>query len=65
MSLRWIGYFNSLSNALEMRARTRSVNDKITYAAEVRYGLFISLLIWSYFRNFADAIRLKAAIDRG
>ena len=48
-----------------MRARTRSVNDKITYAAEVRYGLFISLLIWSYFRNFADAIRLKAAIDRG
>ena len=29
------GYFNSLSNALEMRVRTRSVNDKITYAAEV------------------------------
>lgn len=29
------GYFNSLSNALEMRNRTRSVNDKITYAAEV------------------------------
>ena len=30
-----LGYFNSLSNALEMRARIRSVNDKITYAAEV------------------------------
>ncbi|OCH94382.1 hypothetical protein OBBRIDRAFT_769748 [Obba rivulosa] len=30
------GYFNSLSNALEMRARTRSVNDKITYAAEMQ-----------------------------
>lgn len=29
-------YFNSLNNALEMRARTRSVNDKITYAAEVQ-----------------------------
>ncbi|THH20731.1 hypothetical protein EW146_g682 [Bondarzewia mesenterica] len=30
------GYFNSLSNALEVRVRTRSVNDKITYAAEVQ-----------------------------
>ncbi|TCD69342.1 hypothetical protein EIP91_007898 [Steccherinum ochraceum] len=30
------GYFNTLSNALEMRARTRSVNDKITYAAEMQ-----------------------------
>ncbi|KAI0926118.1 hypothetical protein AcW1_008370 [Taiwanofungus camphoratus] len=30
------GYFNSLSNALEMKARTRSVNDKITYAAEMQ-----------------------------
>ena len=30
-----IGYFNSLNNALEMKARIRSVNDKITYAAEV------------------------------
>ncbi|CCM01385.1 uncharacterized protein FIBRA_03436 [Fibroporia radiculosa] len=29
-------YFNSLSNALEMKARTRSVNDKITYAAEMQ-----------------------------
>ncbi|OSX58842.1 hypothetical protein POSPLADRAFT_1067351 [Postia placenta MAD-698-R-SB12] len=29
-------YFNSLSNALEMRNRTRSVNDKITYAAEMQ-----------------------------
>lgn len=31
-----LGYFNSLSAALEMKARTRSVNEKITYAAEVR-----------------------------
>ncbi|KAL6307450.1 hypothetical protein BKA93DRAFT_727365 [Sparassis latifolia] len=30
------GYFNSLSNALEVRARTKSVNDKITYAAEMQ-----------------------------
>ncbi|THH01481.1 hypothetical protein EW026_g1251 [Hermanssonia centrifuga] len=30
------GYFNSLSNALEVRIRTRSVNDKITYAAEMQ-----------------------------
>lgn len=30
------GYFNSLSNALEVRARIRSVNEKITYAAEVQ-----------------------------
>ncbi|KAI0064765.1 hypothetical protein BV25DRAFT_1913943 [Artomyces pyxidatus] len=30
------GYFNSMSNALEVKARTRSVNDKITYAAEVQ-----------------------------
>ncbi|KAI0671747.1 hypothetical protein C8Q78DRAFT_1030677 [Trametes maxima] len=29
-------YFNSLSNALEIRARARSVNDKITYAAEMQ-----------------------------
>ena len=29
-----IGYFNSLSNALEMKLRVRTVNDKITYAAE-------------------------------
>ncbi|PCH42394.1 hypothetical protein WOLCODRAFT_132359 [Wolfiporia cocos MD-104 SS10] len=29
-------YFHSLSSALEMRARTRSVNDKITYAAEMQ-----------------------------
>ncbi|KAH9850377.1 hypothetical protein C2E23DRAFT_887530 [Lenzites betulinus] len=29
-------YFNSLSNALEIRLRTRSVNDKITYAAEMQ-----------------------------
>jgi hypothetical protein len=31
-----IGYFNSLSAALEVKARTRAVNDKITYAAEVQ-----------------------------
>ncbi|EIN04900.1 hypothetical protein PUNSTDRAFT_75319 [Punctularia strigosozonata HHB-11173 SS5] len=30
------GYFNSLSNALEIRARTRSINEKITYAAELQ-----------------------------
>jgi len=29
-------YFKSLSNALEMRGRTSSLNDKITYAAEVQ-----------------------------
>jgi uncharacterized Rmd1/YagE family protein len=31
-----IGYFNSLCAALEVRSRTRGVNDKITYAAEVQ-----------------------------
>ncbi|KAH9960848.1 hypothetical protein BC827DRAFT_1294551 [Russula dissimulans] len=30
------GYFNSLTAALEVKARTRAVNDKITYAAEVQ-----------------------------
>jgi len=30
------GYFNSLSAALEVKARTTLVNDKITYAAEVQ-----------------------------
>jgi len=30
------GYFHSLSAALEVKARTRAVNDKITYAAEVQ-----------------------------
>ncbi|KIM84835.1 hypothetical protein PILCRDRAFT_67292 [Piloderma croceum F 1598] len=30
------GYFNSLSEALEVKARTMSVNEKITYAAEAR-----------------------------
>jgi len=30
------GYFNSLSAALEVKARTRAVNDKITYAAELQ-----------------------------
>lgn len=31
-----IAYFHSLSEALEIKARTDIVNDKITYAAEVR-----------------------------
>ena len=31
-----IGYFESLSDALEVKMRTTSVNDKITYAAEVQ-----------------------------
>jgi hypothetical protein len=30
------GYFHSLNAALEVKARTRAVNDKITYAAEVQ-----------------------------
>jgi uncharacterized Rmd1/YagE family protein len=30
------GFFNSLSDALEVRARTTSVNEKITYAAEAQ-----------------------------
>jgi hypothetical protein len=30
------GYFKTLSNALEVRSRTDSVNEKITYAAEVQ-----------------------------
>ncbi|KAL0954827.1 hypothetical protein HGRIS_003772 [Hohenbuehelia grisea] len=30
------GYFNSMSDALEIKARTTSVNDKITYAAEAQ-----------------------------
>lgn len=33
------GYFNTMSNALEVKARTRSVNDKITYASEVQSTL--------------------------
>lgn len=37
------GYFNTLSAALEIKSRTRSVNDKITYAAEVR-GLRIHII---------------------
>jgi uncharacterized Rmd1/YagE family protein len=31
-----LGYFKSLSGALEMQARTASFNDKITYAAEAQ-----------------------------
>lgn len=30
------GYFNSVSNALEIKARTQLVNEKITYAAELQ-----------------------------
>ncbi|KDQ24639.1 hypothetical protein PLEOSDRAFT_1107566 [Pleurotus ostreatus PC15] len=30
------GYFNSMSDALEIKARTTSVNDKITYATEAQ-----------------------------
>jgi len=29
-------YFKSMTDALDMRARTRSINEKITYAAEVQ-----------------------------
>ena len=46
----YTGYFNSLSNALEMRTRIRSVNDKITYAAEVSPDFFFVFLTWlTYF----------------
>jgi len=31
-----LGYFKSLSGALEVKARTASFNDKITYAAEAQ-----------------------------
>lgn len=44
------GYFNALSNALEMKARIRSVNDKITYAAEVRTRSVFNLV------SFIDSI---------
>lgn len=30
------GYFNSVSEALEIDTRTRSINEKITYAAELQ-----------------------------
>jgi len=30
------GYFKSLANALEVKARTASLNDKITYAADIQ-----------------------------
>lgn len=42
-----IGYFHSLSDALEVKARTMSVNEKITYAAEVGLStgsMFICIL---------------------
>jgi len=32
----FLGYFKSLSDALEVKARTSSFNDKITYAAEAQ-----------------------------
>ena len=31
-----LGYFNSVSDALEIKARTQLVNEKITYAAELQ-----------------------------
>ena len=31
-----LGYFNSVSDALEIKARTHSINEKITYAAELQ-----------------------------
>lgn len=31
-----IDYFNSVSDALEIKARTQSINEKITYAAELQ-----------------------------
>jgi len=31
-----LGYFNSVSDALEIKTRTHSINEKITYAAELQ-----------------------------
>lgn len=31
-----LGYFNSVSDALEIKARTQLINEKITYAAELQ-----------------------------
>ena len=31
-----LGYFNSVSDALEIKMRTHSINEKITYAAELQ-----------------------------
>ena len=31
-----LDYFNSVSDALEIKARTQSINEKITYAAELQ-----------------------------
>lgn len=55
-------YFNSLSNALEIRTRTRSVNDKITYAAEVCH-IDTEALRNAY--PCTDAICAARAIDGG
>lgn len=35
----WVGHFNALADALEIKARTASFNDKITYAAEAQATL--------------------------
>ena len=50
-----IGYFNSLSAALEVKARTRAVNDKITYAAELQSVLRQLLHEVRYFSSARSA----------
>ena len=60
----WLDYFNTLSAALEIKSRTRSVNDKITYAAEVRQGWDMHALS-TLTPCCADAIRLAGAANRG
>ena len=47
-------YFNSLSAALEVKTRTRAVNDKITYAAEVQ----------SVLRQLLHEVRFLCAIRK-
>lgn len=44
-------YFISVSDALDVKIRTDSVNDKITYAAEVRCVVPIPLFIVNCNRN--------------
>ena len=55
--------FNSLSEALEVKARTHSVNEKITYAAEV------GLICIGHLKKIVDislgAICPEAVINRG
>lgn len=63
-----VGYFNSLSNALEMKQRTKSVNDKITYAAEVRLSpplRFPNDDTADLSTPSSDAIGPPRAVDRG